>query len=290
MSWRELVTFFPCKLHDQHKWKRNKSVRGIEPTVSCSPASQGLTCFAGQDTYGMPAPDCLCHDPPPHSFTYTTVTSSLCPRPGPALSPSLSHPPVCQDGQLRGCTGPRWDCWAGAVRTHTYSAVSAGCKQASLGTLFHFLIFTSSAGSWLPQLEILGLTVCNTQLSSCDGQHREAGDPARCWALVGWTRPLAQPNINSWSRSMLFTDTSWLLCLPGRCMPSPHFNMDRRYISSKDMPGPGPGLGLPGSSHHFASHPHGELSPRPSNAPCGSGAELMSFPPPHPCGRATAQE
>lgn len=35
---------------------------------------------------------------------------------------------------------------------------------------------------------------------------------------------------------------------------------------------------------------HDEPSPCPSNAPRGSGAELTSFPPPYPCGRASTQE
>lgn len=44
--------------------------------------------------------------------------------------------------------------------------------------------FTHSSWTWLSQFEILGLIGCDIQLSSCDGQSRQAGEPARCWTLA----------------------------------------------------------------------------------------------------------
>lgn len=90
----------------------------------------------------------------------------------------------------------------------------------------------------------------------------------------------------------LWIPLTWLLQVSGKWVSSPHFNMERSCSLSKEMQSSGPGLGLhlPGPSHCFALHPHEEPLPCPSNTPCGSGTELRSFPPPQPCGTASAQE
>lgn len=119
MSWRELVTFFHLNCMTSTNGGQTNPYGDAEPTGSCSPVSQGFEGFAGHNTCWMPAPPCSHHDPVPHPFPHTTATSSLCPTPGPALSSSPSHSSVCQDGQLRGSTGPRWDFWAGVLTACT---------------------------------------------------------------------------------------------------------------------------------------------------------------------------